>query len=266
MFMVIFILLVTGLCFGSFINAFVWRLHEKKDWLNDRSECIYCHHKLAAIDLIPVISWLLLRGKCRYCRRSISVQYPIVELITTVLFIASFLLWPIHLVGYSIALFALWLVIVIGLVALALYDIKWMILPSKLIYFLYIAALLMAAIHIYYSNNHISMAISYLIASLIGGGIFYILFLVSKGKWIGGGDVRLGFLLGLIVSTAQNSLLLIFIAAFLGTLVSIPFMLSGKLKKTSMIPFGPFLIAAAYIVQLEGFNILTWYSHVFLGV
>ncbi len=263
--MAIIVLLVLGLSFGSFVNAFVWRLHENKDWLNDRSECIYCHHKLAVIDLIPVVSWLILRGKCRYCKRSISVQYPIVELITTVLFVASYLLWPTHLVGYSIALFVLWLVIVIGLVALALYDLKWMILPSKLIYFLYIAALLMAAIHIYYSSNHISTAISYIIASLVGGGIFYILFLVSKGKWIGGGDVRLGFLLGVIVSSAQNSLLVIFLAALLGTIFSIPFMANGKLKKTSMIPFGPFLIAAAIIVELEGFNILAWYSHLFLG-
>src|SRR5438105_4077844 len=83
-----------GLAFGSFINALVWRIHEKKDWVRQRSQCPHCGHKLAAKDLVPVISWLALRGRCRYCGKPISLQYPLVELAMAAVFISSYYFWP----------------------------------------------------------------------------------------------------------------------------------------------------------------------------
>ncbi len=88
-----FLLFVCGLVLGSFVNALVWRIREKRTWVNDRSECVHCHHKLAPLDLIPVVSWLFLRGVCRYCKKPISIQYPLVELATGALFVLSYLLW-----------------------------------------------------------------------------------------------------------------------------------------------------------------------------
>ena len=100
---------------------------------------------------------------------------------------------------------------------------------------------------------------------VIGGGIFYLLFQISDGKWIGGGDIKLGGLLGLIVATPSRSLLFIFIAAVGGTIVSLPLLLSGRLKPTSTIPFGPFLIAGAIITFLFGGSVIHWYTHFVLS-
>src|SRR3954447_24820678 len=120
--MLILILVVLGLSLGSFINALTWRLHEKKDWVKARSQCPHCGHTLAAKDLVPVFSWLSLSGRCRYCGRPISKQYPAVEILTGLLFVISYLCWPADLndSGQKLLLIT-WLVSLIGLVALLVY-------------------------------------------------------------------------------------------------------------------------------------------------
>jgi len=264
--MVYLILVILGLCFGSFTNAFVWRLHEHKNWLNDRSECINCHHKLGIFDLFPILSWLYLKGRCRYCHKKISIQYPIVEAIEPIIFVISYIFWPNNFSASQIAIFSLWLIVVIGLTILALYDLKWMLLPTRLIYCLYFIALTMAVIATLTSSDRLSSIIGYVGGFLIGGGLFYLLFQLSKGKWIGGGDVRLGFLLGLIVGTVEKSFLLIFLAAIIGTLFSLPLIISGKYKRNSLIPFGPFLILSTLLVVLFGSSIIHWYGQFIVSI
>src|SRR5690606_23636863 len=105
---VILALIVSGLILGSFVNAFVWRLHEKKDWVGGRSECPHCHHKLAPKDLVPVLSWLSLGGKCRYCHKPIP-DSPLVELAVPVLFVLSYIFWPMGYGNESLFVFACWL-------------------------------------------------------------------------------------------------------------------------------------------------------------
>jgi prepilin signal peptidase PulO-like enzyme (type II secretory pathway) len=262
--MVIVILVVLGLCFGSFVNALVWRLHEGRDWVNERSECIHCHHELAAKDLVPVLSWLWLRGRCRYCRRPISAQYPLVEAATAVLFLVSYVFWPYVLIGGQWIVFGLWLAILVGLVALLVYDLRWMLLPNKLVFPLTAVALLMQAVALAVDWRGWTQLISISLAVAVGGGIFYILFQLSDGKWIGGGDVKLGFLLGLLAGTPAKSLLVIFLAALLGSLVSLPLLANKKLGRKSTIPFGPFLIVAGVVTVLFGSRIVDWYAHAFI--
>ena len=96
MLMVILGLIIVGLSLGSFVNALVWRLHEGKDWVRARSMCTQCHHELQPFDLVPILSWIWLRGKCRYCHKSISVQYPIIEAMVMVLFLLSYVLCPVN--------------------------------------------------------------------------------------------------------------------------------------------------------------------------
>src|SRR4029079_16791155 len=96
--MILFLLVVFGLVFGSFINALVWRLHAGRDWVKERSECTHCHHPLAPKDLVPVISWLWLRGRCRYCHKPID-DSPLVELAVPFLFVLSYCFWPMPLAG-----------------------------------------------------------------------------------------------------------------------------------------------------------------------
>lgn len=264
--MVIAILLVLGLAFGSFVNALVWRLHEGRDWVHERSECVHCHHILAPQDLIPVLSWLSLRGRCRYCHKPVSVQYPLVEAATAGLFVLSYLVWPAELQGAQTVVFGLWLVMLVGLMALLVYDLRWMLLPNKLIFPLLGVAVIQALVVAASSGAVLHTLANIVLAVLVGGGIFYVLFQLSDGKWIGGGDVKLGFLLGLLVTTPARSLLVIFLAAVLGSLVSLPLLFSKRLKRTSTIPFGPFLIIGGMVVVLCGGQILHWYTSIFLGI
>ncbi len=289
--MIIAVLIVFGLCLGSFANALVWRVHEQTKGrlevkgsrlkgklktpikkigkrnvnlsiLEGRSVCTDCGHELAAKDLIPVISWLSTGGNCRYCHKKVSVQYPIVEIATALLFVASYVFWPYQLTAGSgqLIAFGLWLSILTGLMALLVYDLRWYLLPNRIVYPLTVLAGCMALIQVAVASDPAAAVVDTALSVLVGGGIFYALFQVSGGKWIGGGDVKLGWLLGLIIGSWAGSLLMIFIAALLGTIVSIPLMVDKKLKRNSVIPFGPFLIVGAIIVVLFGTEILDWYQ------
>jgi len=282
MVMIIVALVVFGVCLGSFANALVWRVHQQAEEIEKkqpdgarlkdlsitqgRSMCPHCNHELAAKDLIPVLSWLSLAGKCRYCRKKISIQYPIVEISTALFFVGSYVWWPEPLIGIEILAFGLWLTILTGLMALLVYDLKWYLLPNRIVYPLAVLAGLLAVVETVTADNPLRAVISTALAVIIGGGIFYVLFQVSGGKWIGGGDVKLGWLLGLILATPANSFLMIFIAALLGSIVSVPLLLDKKLKRTSVIPFGPFLIIAAVLVQLFGTSLVNWYQHTLLMI
>jgi prepilin signal peptidase PulO-like enzyme (type II secretory pathway) len=274
-------LLFLGLCLGSFVNALVWRLHEQsvesakkkpnKKYLSDlsmshgRSMCPNCHHVLSAADLVPLFGWLILRGKCRYCHKPIP-DNPLVELFMPLLFAASYIWWPKPFNGSQEAIFVLWLILLTGLVALIVYDLRWMLLPNKIVYPLGLIALIQAVTVILSSGQIEESIFDTFLAVIFGGGIFYVLYQLSAGKWIGGGDVKLGWLLGLIVATPTRSLLFIFIAAFGGSLVTAPMLLNGRLKRNSIIPFGPFLIVGAIIVYLFGTDILNWYQNVLLSL
>ena len=263
----IVLLLFLGLVFGSFINALVYRVKynsvkkniTKLGIVNGRSICPNCKHQLIALDLIPLLSWFFLRGKCRYCHKSISVQYPLIELITSLLFLFSLIHWKngFNFIGYF--QLGLWLVILTLLISLTVYDLRWKILPTKIIYALYPLVILINLINIFSTQKEFLIT-GYLWGFIILGGLFYLLFQISKGRWIGGGDVRLGFLLGLLVGGPLNSILLLFISSVIGTISSIPFIISGKINKKATIPFGPFLIIGAIIVFFFGAQMINWYK------
>lgn len=221
--------------------------------------CVHCKHELAVKDLIPVFSWIALKGKCRYCSKQIPSLYPIVEISTAILFIVSYIFWPNDLAdGGNIVFFIAWLASVVGLNALFLYDLKYLILPNKIVFPVFVIGLIgIIAQSILQSDLESIKTAIY--GVLIGGGIFYLLFQLSSGKWIGGGDVKLGFALGLIVGGPSNALLLLFIASSLGSIYSIPQILKKNIKVQTKIAFGPFLITAAVIVQLFGQKMIDWY-------
>lgn len=293
--MIYFGLLLLGLCLGSFVNALVWRLHMQLDAdgnpivskkekavsskasdkvadsslsiLNGRSMCPHCKHELSVKDLVPVFSWLSLGGKCRYCKKPISRQYPFVELLTAILFMISFVAWPTSLdSAWAVLGFATWLIALTGLVALAVYDIKWMLLPNRIVFPL--MGIVTASVALQFViGRPLDQLVFVVVNCVLSGGIFWILFQISGGKWIGGGDVKLGFLLGLLLpASATSSFLFLFMASILGLLYSLPLMLTGKLTKTSHVPFGPFLIAGAFVVVLWGEAITNWYITGLLGL
>lgn len=284
--LIILILVVLGLAWGSFINALVWRLRmqeeltakdskpktkkgsklSKKDLsiLHGRSMCPQCHHALRAVDLLPLVSWLALRGKCRYCKAPISWQYPLVEVTLTVLYVVSYLLWPFTFDAHGLFLFGVWLVALIGLLALLVYDMRWMILPNAIVFPLTGLALVQVLVVAFVFDGGLGSLLFALYSLLIAGGIFYAIFVLSRERWIGGGDVKLGFALGLLLGSPWLALLLLFTASLLGTLVSLPGLLTNKLSRTSRIPFGPFLIVATVIVMLFGRQLVDWYINFIL--
>ena len=296
MVMIFVVLVVVGLCLGSFVNALVWRLHEQEKGtaneerrtkkkktqlqkasihrssfivhrspnslsiLQGRSMCPHCKHQLAAKDLVPVFSWISLSGKCRYCHKPISWQYPVVELLTAGLFIASYIYWPSGFHGGGLFEFVLWLVFVTGLVALVIYDLLWFELPNRIIYPLTaLAALQVLIVAIFYGGG-VNSLFGAVWGVLVIGGLFYVIFQISKGRWIGGGDVKLGALLGLLVGGPLASILVLFLASLGGTIIAVPLLATGKAKRDTHLPFGPFLIIAAIIVRLFDASMIAWYK------
>lgn len=254
-----------GLCFGSFINALVWRLKNKKDWVKERSQCPRCGHQLAAKDLVPALSWLYLRGRCRYCKKPISSQYPIVELTMAAVFILSYIYWPQPLQGGQLVLFAAWLACSIGLLALLVYDLKWMLLPNTILYpalFIAVAGKLIYLLE--FEDHKLHAAAMWALSILVASGIFWLLFMLSDGKWIGYGDVRLGWITGTLLQTPLKSALMIFLASVIGTITILPLIAAGKRRLSAKIPYGPFLIAATFVCLLFGEGIIDWYRRVFL--
>ena len=279
--MVDIFLFFLGLCLGSFVNALVWRLRElelvdegkgdkrlvkKLFKANSRSMCPECHHTLQPLDLVPVFSWLFLQGKCRYCKKPISIQYPAVELATAGLFACMYAFWPQPLTGAEPIVFGLWLIAAVILVAMSVYDFRWMLLPDKLMVPLFVIASAIAAFNISTSDNLFHAALNTFLAVMIGGTIFYLIFQLSGGKMIGGGDVKLGWALGLMLGTAVNAMLMLFLAGLGGSFVALILLITGKLKRNALIPFGPFLIFGALVVLLFGASITDWYQSTFLLV
>lgn len=273
----IIVLMLAGLCLGSFVNAWIWRVHEQskntskkaaksKDKLSiiyGRSICPNCRHQLVAKDLVPLLSWISLRGRCRYCKKTISFQYPLVEVTTAFLFVFSYVFWPLMLEGRGLAILVLWLMFLVGFVALAVYDLKWMLLPDKIVFPLtYLAAA--QCILLFLLSPGIAQTIAIFSSVAIGAGIFYIVFQLSQGKWIGGGDVKLGLLLGLVLADGGLMTFAIFAASVAGTLISLPLIALGKADRHSHIPFGPFLIFGAIIARLFGAAFIAWYKQLLI--
>lgn len=280
-------LVVFGLIFGSFANALVWRLHSqdglqeeidelkvspkkhkaqlrnletelrKLSMSRGRSMCSRCHHPLAPRDLAPLFSWVWLKGKCRYCAQPIE-DTPWLEFGLPVAFVASYAFWPMALSGYGLLSFLFWLVFLVAFAALTVYDLRWYLLPDRIVWPLVALAVLQVLIYAAVFDGGVPAIVSAMWGVAMASGIFYVLYRVSDGNWIGGGDVKLGIVLGLLVGGPLQGVLLIFIASLLGTFASLPMLLNRKLRRTSIIPFGPFLMLAAWILVVFGDRLASW--------
>jgi leader peptidase (prepilin peptidase)/N-methyltransferase len=268
----IIVLVWLGLAFGSFVNALVWRIHEQNkkrkpqsvnlSILNGRSICPNCKHQLAWYDLIPLFSWAALRGRCRYCKKPIAKQYPLVELAQALVFASSYIWWPGGLHGSGDwVLFISWLLTSVGLMALLVYDTKWMLLPNRILYpTFYVTFAGRLTFLIGFEDHKGHALLMWVLSVAVASGIFWLLFVISQGKWIGFGDVRLGLITGTVLADPGKSFLMIMLGSLLGTLFILPALVAGKKNLASKLPYGPFLIGAAFICVLFGGSILDWYG------
>ena len=254
MFIIVFIF---GLVLGSFLNVVIWRTHAKESILTGRSHCPKCRHVLGPAELVPVFSFILQRGKCRHCGKPISWQYPLVELATAVLFLIAYLPYDLRLTAYNFFLLARTWFVIATLIVIFVYDLKYYLILDK---FIYPAAIVVAATLPFIYGGGLSWwkIFDPLIAAVIGGGFFLLQYLISKGKWIGGGDIRMGALMGLILGIKELFVALFF-AYTIGAIFGLVLIAVKKKTMKSELPLGPFLVAGALVAMFWGMEILKWY-------
>lgn len=251
--MIIFYLIafILGLAAGSFLNCLIYRLYHKKT-ISGRSFCPKCGHQIAFYDNIPLLSFIVLGGRCRHCRQSISWQYPMVELAAGFLFLAvasrySLIQYPVsgiqHLVRDWLMLFALLFIFV--------YDIKYYLIEDIVI--------LPIAASVFILNLILKVPVLNLIlAATLAAGFFVLQYFLTRGKGIGLGDFRIGLLMGLYFGWPKI-LVAISSAYIIGMIIAVFLIILKKKKLSSRVPLGPFLVIGSLITMFYGQQILDWY-------
>ncbi len=256
---------VFGLIIGSFLNVYIYRLHTGKS-LSGHSHCMSCGTGLRPYELVPLLSYLFLRGRCRTCGCYIPVRYFIVELLTGLLFLAAY-----TIASSLTELVYFWSLLSI-LVVITVYDIRHFIIPDRLTIALTLITLLWQGKLLYQSGSLYDLGITAL-AALLGAGFFYFLWFVSNGRWIGFGDVKLAVPLGLLVGPAAVFSMIVF-SFWIGAGVSLALIGTAKLiggqfrlrnrifslTIKSVVPFAPFLIAGSLLVLFTQINVLSFFS------
>lgn len=265
-----------GLIIGSFLNVVIYRYNTGLSISTGRSKCFSCGRELRVKDLVPVLSYLWYRGKCRTCKARISMQYPLVELLTAILFVLIYMfniLSPFWLIAIDWILVSLF-------ICIAVYDLKHKIIPDGLVYSAGVIALIRLVL--VFATHQVVLSGSTLTLSLLAGPLlalpFAILWFVSGGRWMGFGDAKLALPMGWMLGVAYGFTAIVY-SFWIGTVVIIGFMLMGELIKAfstknnalniqifrgrfgaylkrrlptfglrTEIPFGPFMILGLYAV------------------
>lgn len=271
---------ILGASIGSFLNVVILRLHQEKS-LDGRSQCPFCHHQLGFSDLIPIVSYILLAGKCRYCGHKLSIQYPLVELLTAVSFALLFLSQiPVVLNPFFLFTFAFFLFVVSVLIVISVYDLKWGLIPDKVIIPASLVALgyQLLSFGLTIVERHPTLSSRGLLTErsqgfltlfettllpnlLVASGIavfFFLIILFTKGKGMGGGDFKLSIFIGLALGWPL-ALVAVFLGFLTGAIGSVMLILLGKKSFKQTVPFGPFLALGSLIALVYGDRILDLY-------
>lgn len=233
-----------GVVMGSFGNVLIARLPEEKS-LVGRSRCPHCGYQLKAWENFPILSFLILRAHCRKCKRRISLQYPIIELLGGILFLLAF--WHIGTISVaSVALaLSLWLLLLIATI-----DMRTQLMPDSL----NIPFIVLAVIYAIANGSWNIPAVA------IACGFFVLQWIVSRGRWIGSGDLLLSFGIGWLFASWQQSLLFLFIAYVTGAVVASVLLLNRKTNMEARFAFGPFLVFAAIVTVLYSDQLLWFFG------
>lgn len=239
------LIFVIGVVFGSFFNVVGLRVPKKESIVFPPSHCTTCHRQLTVIDLVSVLSYLILGGKCRSCGQKISWIYPLTELLTGGLFAFSY--WQL---GFSHE-FVVALLFISLLIIIVVSDFVFMLIPNKVLLFFFPLLTLgrvMSPLTPWWDS---------IVGAVVGFSILYGIAVVSRGG-MGGGDIKLFFLLGLVLGTL-NTLLTLLIAAVIGMVVGILMLKVRQQGRKMAIPFGPSIALAAVVVYFYGNVLINWY-------
>lgn len=249
-----------GAIIGSFLNVVILRLPNSKK-LSGRSACPACGHPLAPKDLFPVFSFLWLRGNCRYCKAKISSRYFVIELITALTFaFVAFFMSPTDMLGL-LEVFRAWFVVSV-LIVVFIIDYEHFLILDKVVFsasgILLVMNIALDILAHRFSLGVLGLTLAGIIGSLVTGGFLLAIWLISKGKWIGFGDVKFMLFMGQVLGF-PGAIVGFFLSFFLGTIFSIPLLLFGKKNMKSKLPLGTFLSVGTFITMLYGNEILNWY-------
>ena len=245
---------IFGLVVGSFLNAALWRMHSGESLVVGRSHCIRCKHTLSWYELIPLISFLIQRGRCRACKRSISWQYPAIELGVAFLFVGAFFAAP----SNDIATVVYFWVLSATFLFIFVYDLRHYIIPDSALIILIVATLAAIISGVWLEGN----VWGALLAGFVLALPFFIIVIASGGRWMGMGDAKLSFVMGLILGLLHGFIAL-FLASILGAIIGVGLIFAGRKTMKSAIPFGPFLILGTAISLIFGDILIMWYERAF---
>lgn len=241
---------IIGLVFGSFYNVVGYRLPNNMSIVFPASHCTNCNHKLRFYELIPVVSYVFLRGKCKKCKKRISFFYPFFELLTATLFVISYLIF-----GFDFKFFVS-IIFISVLIIISISDIKYYIIPDEVLIFGSIAMLILFLINML--TNNLDFIKSIILPLLNGAASFAILYLFKvlgdalfQKESLGGGDIKLLFFIGLTLGF-DMSIVTIFLASFIALPISI---ISLIRNDNNILPFGPYLSIASVIILFSNLNL-----------
>ncbi|PAB58510.1 prepilin peptidase [Anaeromicrobium sediminis] len=248
----IYIILTIGLVIGSFLNVCIYRIPKEESIAYPPSHCPKCNNYLKSIDLIPIFSYLFNRGKCRYCGETISLQYPLVELLNGIIYLLLYLKF-----GLSI-FFVKYGILASLLIVISFIDYKLKIIPDECNLF----GIIVSGAFIIFNNFSLLSLKDSILGLVLGGGIFLLIAIITGA--MGGGDIKLMGVLGF--AFGWKGILLITLLSFvIGAIISILLILLRLKHRKDEIAFGPFISVSTLVTILYGKGIIKWYIHILLG-
>ncbi len=244
---------VFGLFIGSFVNVLIWRIPRKEEWIFTPSHCPKCGRRLSYLDMVPVLSWLLLRGRCRSCSAPISARYPIVELLNGFAWlVCAYVFGPTWFLPVSLAVSS-------ALMIISFIDWDTSEIPDGLNLFILIIGILWNLYALIKGEGILQRNI---IGFFSVSVLFLLIAVLSKGG-IGGGDIKLTAVCGLILGW-QNMLVALGIASVLGMVIMLPLHIYKKRSRKTPVPFGPFLSTGIFVSMCFGTKIMQAYLNLFV--
>ena len=236
-------LFVFGLIIGSFIGAYTYRWPMGISVKEGRSFCPKCKAKISWYDNIPLLSYILLSGKCRNCKKKISLRYPLIELSTAAIFVLVYTLQGASFKGIALPFF---LLITAALIIIFVIDLEHNLIPDEAVFFIFTLAFL----NLLFSSNKAFYTIFF--SAFLASTFFLLLHLITKGRGMGLGDVKLVMALGLMFAYWKLLLVWIFLSFIIGSVVGVFLIATGKAKWGKKIPFGPFLVVSFFATIFWG--------------
>jgi len=252
--LLVYIMFILFLLIGSFLNVCIYRIPREESIAYPPSHCPECNSRIKAIDLIPVVSWLALKGRCRTCETKIPARYPLIEMLTGIILLLTY-----KVTGFNIN-FIFTAILIATLITITFIDLDHKIIPDGLVIFLFAVGFMDKVSSVI--QNQPAFWVNSIWGLLLGGGFFLLIAVISNGG-MGGGDIKLMAALGFWFGW-RGILMVMFLSFIIGGFVSAGLLFARSAGRKQMVPFGPFIAVGAYLTALYGTGIWDWYLSCFM--